>query len=71
MSGTGVKGLYNIAFVATGEYISISEFIYAIEKDEKLGFKIENFQMVSNNDINELRATFNIKNVAIDENSLK
>ena len=69
VSASSISGLYDISFTAIGEYISISEFIYAIENDSKLGFKIENFQMVSESE-NDLRATFKIRNVPIDEDSL-
>lgn len=67
-SGT-VSGLYNISFTATGEYLSISEFIYAIENDSDLGFKIEEFTLVPYSE-EILQATFSIKNVAIDDDSL-
>lgn len=67
-SGT-IQGLYNISFTATGEYISISEFIYNIEKDTSLGFKIEDFTMSPYSESN-LQATFVIRNVPIDEASL-
>lgn len=67
-SGT-VAGLYNISFTARGEYISISEFVYAIENDSTLGFKIEDFALVPYSE-NTLQATFIIRNIAIDEDSL-
>lgn len=78
---SGVSGQYDISFTATGEYISISEFIYAIENDSNLGFKIEEFEMVpysgtitdeNGNTVSQdlLRATFVIKNVSIDQNSI-
>lgn len=66
---SGVPNQYNISFTATGEYISISEFIYAIEKDSNLGFRIEEFAMVPYSE-NSLQATFIIKNIAIDPDSL-
>lgn len=67
-SGT-VAGLYNISFTARGEYISISEFVYAIENDSTLGFKIEDFALVPYSE-NTLQATFIIRNIAIDKDSL-
>ena len=66
---SGVKDQYNISFTAIGPYISISEFIYAIEKDPELGFRIEEFSMVPYSE-ETLQATFIIKNVNIDPNSL-
>lgn len=66
---SGVANQYNISFTTIGEYLSISEFIYAIEKDDTLGFRIEEFSVVPHSD-NNLQATFIIKNIAIDPNSL-
>ncbi len=66
---SGVPNQYNISFIATGEYLSISEFVYAIEKDPSLGFRIEEFALVPYSE-NSLQATFIIKNIAIDQDSL-
>ena len=65
-----VSGLYNISFTVTGEYISISEFIRAIENDSNLGFKIEDFSMSPNTNSKNLKSTFIIRNIAIDKDSL-
>lgn len=40
------KGLYDLEVTATGGYIGLTDFIYDIEKDDTLGFKILNFKMV-------------------------
>ena len=69
VSSSTIADLYNISFTARGEYISISEFIYAIENDSSLGFKIEDFSLVPYSE-NTLQATFAIRNVAIDQESL-
>ncbi len=66
---SGVSNQYNISFVAIGEYIDISEFVYAIEKEPTLGFRIEEFALVPYSE-DTLQATFIIKNVAIDPASL-
>lgn len=66
---SGVTNQYNIAFSAIGEYLSISEFIYAIEKDPNLGFRIEEFALVPYSE-NALQATFIIKNIPIDPSSI-
>ena len=66
---SGVPNQYNISFTALGQYLSISEFIYAIEKDPELGFRIEEFALVPYSE-EKLQATFIIKNVAVDPNSL-
>lgn len=36
---------YNLDFTVVGRYSDIAEFIFAIENDDKLGFKIEKFSM--------------------------
>lgn len=70
VSAGTVQDLYDISFTLTGQYLDISEFIYAIENDSKLGFKIEEFTMTPYSD-ESLQTTFVIKNVAIDKDSLK
>ena len=44
-SSSGIPAQYDISFTTIGEYLSTSEFIYAIENDSNLGFKIENFRL--------------------------
>lgn len=66
---SGVPNQYNISFTATGEYLSISDFVYDIEKDPSLGFRIEEFALVPYSE-NSLQATFIVKNIAIDADSL-
>ncbi len=69
VSAGTLEGLYNITFTAFGEYISISDFIHAIENDSKLGFRIEDFNLVPDGE-NTLKASFTVKNVSIDKDSL-
>ena len=38
---------YNINVTARGAYANVADFIYDIENDSRLGFKIEDFSMVS------------------------
>lgn len=66
---SGVQNQYNIAFTAVGDYIGVSDFVYEIEKNPNLGFRIEEFALVPYSE-DYLQATFIIKNVAIDPNSL-
>lgn len=66
---SGVPNQYNISFTAIGEYLPISEFVYAVEKDTNLGFRIEDFALVPYSE-NQLQATFIIKNVSVDPSSL-
>lgn len=69
VSAGSIPEQYNISFTAYGEYIDISEFIHAIENDSKLGFRIEDFTLQKYSDA-KLQATFVIRNVAIDKQSL-
>lgn len=66
---SGVSNQYNISITVIGEYLSISEFVYAIEKDPKLGFRIEEFAIIPYSE-KALQATFIMKNIAIDPASL-
>ena len=38
-------GYYDLNFTAIGDYVGITDFIYDIENDSSLGFKIEKFKM--------------------------
>ncbi len=62
--------LYDIKFTVNGEYIPISEFIYAIENDSNLGFKIQDFLLKPYSETNILQATFSIKNVLLEKKSI-
>ena len=64
-SSSEAKDTYNLKFTATGSYISITDFISAIENDSTLGFKIEEFKMVPSG--SNLQGTFVCKNIAIKE----
>lgn len=62
-STSGAANTYNLRFTATGSYISITDFISAIENDSTLGFKIEEFKMQPSG--TDLQATFVCKDIAI------
>lgn len=66
-SGTSAN-LYNLNFTTTGAYIDITNFIYDIENDSKLGFKIDEFKMSGSSD--SLTATFSCKEVPIKVGSI-
>ena len=44
---SGLEKKYNLNFTLTGDYVSVIDCISEIEDDDVLGFKIENFKMVS------------------------
>ena len=66
-SSSGSQELYNLNFTATGTYVGIADFISDIEDDTNLGFKIEEFKMISTgNDGSTVQATFACKDIEID-----
>ena len=56
-SGSASSNLYNLNFTVTGTYVGTTDFIYDIENDTKLGFKIDNFKMINGSDV-EVVGTF-------------
>ena len=58
---------FDLKFAAIGSYVGIADFIYDIENDSTLGFKIEEFNMDSSEDTASTRlvATFTCKDIAI------
>ena len=55
-------------FKISGEYISITDFLYSIEDDDTLGFEIKDFSLNSENGV--LKASFSTKNIPISSQSL-
>lgn len=67
-SSTGANTVNDLRFTVDGSYIAITNFIYAIENDSSLGFRIYNFKLLPyQNEI--LQGTFVVKNVAIKGNT--
>ncbi|MGN1297162.1 MAG: hypothetical protein ACI4VH_01835 [Clostridia bacterium] len=62
---SSLEDVYNLKFTATGSYISITDFISAIENDSMLGFKIEEFKMNPTASGSDLQATFVCKDITI------
>lgn len=46
VDNTSQQGIYDLNVTVAGSYIGITDFIYDIEKDDTLGFKILNFKLV-------------------------
>lgn len=65
---TGESDVKNIQFTITGDYSQIILFVEDIEDDSELGFRIENFKLVSGG--SSLQATFTVRNVRIEPESL-
>ena len=64
----GAEGTYDLDFTVTGSYISITDFVSAIENDSTLGFKIEEFKLVPSG--SDLQATFTCKDISINKDEL-
>lgn len=61
---TGVDHLYDLKFTVDGTYLGITNFIYDIENDSKLGFKIDDFHMTGSGG-DTVRATFTCEGIYI------
>ncbi|MBR0428024.1 MAG: hypothetical protein IJK18_07500 [Clostridia bacterium] len=70
------KEVYNLIITAVGRYSNVASFIYAIENDSRLGFKIEDFKMTrasigKEEETNHyVQGTFTCKEIRIDLKSL-
>ncbi len=67
------KGVYNLIITAVGKYPDVADFIYAIENDSRLGFKIEDFSMsqyTSEEASNLVQGKFTCKEIRIDIKSI-
>lgn len=64
VTASQISGRYDLNFTVTGAYPDVTQFIYDLENDSKLGFKVEKFNMVS--DTNGVKATFSCTEIKID-----
>lgn len=58
----------DLKFTITGEYIALTDFIYDLEDDSRLGFEISNFDMHYAEE--ELQATFTVREIPINNENL-
>ena len=65
---TGTTNKRTLSFTLTGAYISIINYVYAIENDSELAFRIENFKLVQAG--GDLQATFTVRYVRIEQESI-
>ena len=63
VSSTGVNNKYTLNFTTTGSYVGVISYIYSLENDSDLAFRIENFKMTASGE--NVTATFTVNNVAI------
>lgn len=64
-SNNSVSKTYDLNFTATGGYIQITDFLYDVERDTTLVFKIENFKMVPGENTDNLSATFTCRDIKL------
>lgn len=67
---TGVKNKYTLNFTITGSYIGIINYVYSLENDAELAFRIENFKITANTEGTTVTATFTVSNIGIKEESI-
>ena len=64
---TGVSNKNRLDFTVVGSYIGIINFIYSIEDDEDLNFRIENFKLTTGDSEDKLNCTFTVNDIGIKE----
>lgn len=66
---TGANNVNDLKFTVEGSYIAITNFIYAIENDTDLDFRIQNFKLLPYKE-EILQGTFTVVNIGIQGNTL-
>lgn len=69
LTSASISDIKDMNFTVEGTYIAITNFLYAIEDDEELKFRIYNFKLLPYEN-NILQATFTVRNVRITSGSL-
>ena len=67
-SSLGANNVNDIRFTVNGSYIAITNFIYAIENDTDLNFRIQNFKLLPYQE-EILQGTFIVKSIGIEGNT--
>lgn len=58
----------DLKFVVTGKYINLTDFIYDLEDDDRLGFEINDFEMQKEGE--NLQITLNVREIKVNANNL-
>lgn len=71
-SSNNTPNANDLKFTATGNYIAITDFVRDIEEDVKLGFTIEEFELVpvTEGDGSNLQATFRVRDVFLNSETI-
>lgn len=64
VTNSQISGRYDLNFTVVGKYPDVTQFIYDIENDSRLGFKIEDFKMVASE--SGVQGTFSCTEIKID-----
>lgn len=64
-SSSGIAEVKDLRFTVNGSYGGITEFIYDLEDDPELEFKIENFNMLPDVEKSNLKSTFTVKDINV------
>lgn len=67
-SNTGANNVNDLKFTVDGSYIAITNFIYSIENNSELDFRIQNFKLLPYQQ-EILQGTFNVPNISIQGNT--
>lgn len=63
---TGTTNKSTLSFTLTGTYLGIINYVYALENDSELAFRIENFKLVPDGgSTDSLSATFTVSNIGV------
>lgn len=68
-SSLGANTANDIRFTVDGTYVAITNFVYAIENDPELNFRIENFKLLPYTSEIILEATFTVRNITVEGNT--
>lgn len=71
-SSTSTPNANDLKITVTGNYIAITDFVRDIEDDAKLGFTIEEFELVpvTSGDGSNLQATFRVRDIFINQDTI-
>lgn len=65
ITSTGVSNKNKLTFNVVGSYIGIRDFVYALEDDTDLNFRIENFKISTGSGEEKLEASFVVNDIGI------
>lgn len=76
VTSTGLNNKYTLNFTNSGSYVGVISYIYSLENDSELAFRIENFKMVSGGSSTQasssgtVTGTFSVNNVSIETETI-